>query len=93
MFAAARSQDLEAHDCLIVCFLSHGRDGGHLFAYNCYFDEEELWKPFYGDNCKALVDKPKLFFIQVRLFASFRIESKILTQRASIQIISLHVIL
>ncbi|CAG0899827.1 unnamed protein product, partial [Darwinula stevensoni] len=60
----ARSQDLKDHDCLIVCFLSHGQDGGHLFANNVRFDEEELWRPFYGDKCKALVDKPKLFFIQ-----------------------------
>ncbi|CAG0901557.1 unnamed protein product [Darwinula stevensoni] len=48
----ARSQDLKDHDCLIVCLLSHGQDGGHLFANNVRFDEEELWRPFYEINAK-----------------------------------------
>ncbi|CAG0901556.1 unnamed protein product, partial [Darwinula stevensoni] len=60
----SQSPELEEHECLIVCFLSHGEEGGLLYARNKTFMEEELWRPFYGDECKAPVDKPKLFFIQ-----------------------------
>ncbi|CAG0894392.1 unnamed protein product [Darwinula stevensoni] len=64
LYEISQSPELEEHECLIVCFLSHGEEGGLLYAKNNTFMEEELWRPFYGDECKALVDKPKLFFIQ-----------------------------
>ncbi|CAG0894391.1 unnamed protein product [Darwinula stevensoni] len=60
----AHSQELTDHDCLILCFLSHGKEGGILYTNNKEFNEEELWSSFYGSECKALLHKPKLFFIQ-----------------------------
>ncbi|CAG0903875.1 unnamed protein product, partial [Darwinula stevensoni] len=49
-------------DSLIVCFLSHGKEG-RLYAKDKHFDEKKLWNRFY--ESEALFGKPKLFFIQV----------------------------
>ncbi|CAG0903873.1 unnamed protein product, partial [Darwinula stevensoni] len=67
----AHSPELADHDCLIVCFLSHGREGGRLYAQDDYFEESRLWVPFYGDECRDLAGKPKLFFIQACRGACF----------------------
>ncbi|CAG0906248.1 unnamed protein product, partial [Darwinula stevensoni] len=57
----ASSKELKNHDCFILCFLSHGKEG-RLYAKDKSFDEKKLWNRFY--DCEALVGKPKLFFIQ-----------------------------
>lgn len=43
--------------------LSHGEDGG-LYGTDGFEKFENLTRYFKGDNCKSLVGKPKLFFIQ-----------------------------
>ncbi|CAG0878829.1 unnamed protein product [Darwinula stevensoni] len=62
-YPVAHAQDLERHDSLVICFLSHGLES-RLYATDADFDESELWREFCGDRCPALNGKPKLFFIQ-----------------------------
>ncbi|XP_018581466.1 caspase-8-like [Scleropages formosus] len=52
------------NDCFVCCVLSHGtqravygRDGNTISL-------QEILQPFNGENCRALVSKPKVFFIQ-----------------------------
>lgn len=35
-----------------------------IFSKDVEFHVNYLWKYFIGDNCKTLVGKPKLFFVQ-----------------------------
>ena len=35
-----------------------------IAAFDCCYDERELFKPFEGDKCPSLRTKPKIFFIQ-----------------------------
>ena len=44
--------------------MSHGGDNGEIAAADKFYNVEELWENFLGDNCKSLIGKPKLFFIQ-----------------------------
>ena len=44
--------------------MSHGTKDGKIFAADEEYYIEELWENFLGNNCKSLVGKPKLFFIQ-----------------------------
>ena len=69
---SSEEKALASHDCLVVCFLSHGKEG-RLYARDRDFDEMELWREFYGDRCEALIGKPKMFIVQVRrrLFMHF----------------------
>ncbi|CAG0885681.1 unnamed protein product [Darwinula stevensoni] len=60
---ATEEKALASHDCFVVCFLSHGKEG-RLYARDRDFDELELWREFYGDRCEALIGKPKMFFVQ-----------------------------
>lgn len=59
--------DTNHHDCdaLVIVFMSSG-DQGILFAKDGEFNTKMLFEYFDGDQCEALVGKPKLFFIQVR---------------------------
>ena len=47
--------------------MSHGREG-KVYARDQSYPVEYLWNPFLGENCKSLINKPKLFFIQVTKF-------------------------
>ncbi|XP_051750962.1 caspase-22 isoform X2 [Ctenopharyngodon idella] len=58
------SKDRHHGDCFVCCVMSHGRKTGVL---GC--DEEicllsDITSPFDGDNCRSLIGKPKVFFIQ-----------------------------
>ena len=44
--------------------MSHGGENGEIHAADDKYPVQELWENFLGDNCKSLIGKPKLFFIQ-----------------------------
>lgn len=52
------------NDCLLMTVMSHGKEGGQIFAADSEYNVQELWDMFIGDNCDSLIGKPKLFFIQ-----------------------------
>lgn len=50
-------------DCFVIVAMTHG-NSTHLHATDDKFRQEKIWDPFIGKSCKALIGKPKLFFIQ-----------------------------
>ncbi|CAO1441769.1 unnamed protein product [Diamesa hyperborea] len=57
-------EDHSNNDCLLVIVMTAGRKDGQLRAEeDKYYNVQELWDNFVGDNCKSLIGKPKLFFI------------------------------
>ncbi|XP_005185424.2 caspase-3 [Musca domestica] len=60
---ATSKEDHSQNDCLVVVVMSHGLEG-KVYARDMAYPVERLWNPFLGQNCKSLIDKPKLFFIQ-----------------------------
>jgi len=50
-------------DCFLIIVMSHGENGS-IHAADAAYRTEDLWRPFLGENCPTLIDKPKLFFIQ-----------------------------
>lgn len=56
-------QDHTDRDCFACCILTHG-EHGQLWGSDAKFPIEMLFSFFLGDNCKTLVGKPKLFFVQ-----------------------------
>ncbi|XP_023309522.2 caspase-7-like, partial [Lucilia cuprina] len=62
-YLAAAQEDHSNNDCLIVTVMSHGMEG-KVYARDMSYPVERLWNPFLGENCKSLINKPKLFFIQ-----------------------------
>ncbi|XP_055904595.1 caspase-6 [Eupeodes corollae] len=57
------AEDHSDNDCLVVVVMSHGIEG-KIYAKDMTYPVERLWTPFLGENCKSLINKPKLFFIQ-----------------------------
>uniref|UniRef100_UPI0037E8E985 caspase-3-like n=1 Tax=Semicossyphus pulcher TaxID=241346 RepID=UPI0037E8E985 len=58
------SKEDHSNSASFVCvLLSHG-DEGVIYGTDGFEKLENLTKYFKGDNCKSLVGKPKLFFIQ-----------------------------
>lgn len=39
---------------------------GQIASNDIYYSVERLWEPFLGLNCKSFINKPKLFFIQLK---------------------------
>ncbi|XP_075159083.1 death executioner caspase related to Apopain/Yama [Haematobia irritans] len=60
---ATAQEDHSQNDCLVVVVMSHGLEG-KVYARDMSYPVERLWNPFLGENCKSLINKPKLFFIQ-----------------------------
>ncbi|XP_029826182.2 caspase-3 isoform X2 [Ixodes scapularis] len=59
------SQQRRNVDCLVVILMSHGSAADIIYDVNAdCVNTEELIALFNNDNCPALQDKPKLFFIQ-----------------------------
>ncbi|XP_053393185.1 caspase-3-like isoform X2 [Mercenaria mercenaria] len=50
-------------DCFACAILSHGEEG-IVFGTDAKIEVKVLLEPFKGNNCKGLLGKPKLFFIQ-----------------------------
>lgn len=61
------------HDCLIVTVLTHGIDGGTLYAFDAPYPCEDLYNGFLASNCLSLAGKPKIFIIQVNSIIIFLI--------------------
>ncbi|KAG5670137.1 hypothetical protein PVAND_000419 [Polypedilum vanderplanki] len=57
-------QDHSDNDCLLITIMTHGENDGRIYSSDGKFSVDELWEKFLGENCKSLVGKPKLFFIQ-----------------------------
>ncbi|XP_070545004.1 caspase-3-like [Ptychodera flava] len=57
------SKDHSDSDCVVVAILSHG-DDGIIYGTDGTTRVEELTEYFSEENCKTLVGKPKLFFLQ-----------------------------
>ena len=60
-----KNKNHEDADCLCVVVLTHGSEG-YLEAKDKSYMVKQLWKPFTAHNCPTLVEKPKMFIIQVR---------------------------
>ncbi|EDW81087.1 uncharacterized protein Dwil_GK11868 [Drosophila willistoni] len=56
-------EDHSQNDSFVLTVMSHGSEG-KVYAKDMSYPVERLWNPFLGDNCKTLVNKPKIFFIQ-----------------------------
>lgn len=57
-------EDHTENDCFVLVVMSHGAEG-RIFASDMSYPVERLWQPFLGENCNSLVNKPKVFFVQV----------------------------
>ena len=57
-------EDHTNNDCLLVTVMTFGQDDDRIHAADKRYNVQELWKNFLGDNCKTLIGKPKLFFIE-----------------------------
>ncbi|XP_061578889.1 caspase-8 [Cololabis saira] len=57
-------KDHSQADCVVCCVLSHGVDRGVKGVDGGIVTLKELTSPLDGLNCRSLVNKPKLFFIQ-----------------------------
>ncbi|XP_011202747.2 caspase-3 [Bactrocera dorsalis] len=60
---AIAKEDHSENDCFVLVVMSHGAEG-RIFASDMSYPVERLWQPFLGDNCKSLINKPKIFFLQ-----------------------------
>ncbi|CAH8545866.1 unnamed protein product [Schistosoma bovis] len=58
------TQNLRDHDCFACVILSHGDEGGLIYATDGSIPVDRIIAPFRGDQCLDLRGKPKLFFIQ-----------------------------
>ncbi|VDO96533.1 unnamed protein product [Schistosoma curassoni] len=63
--AVISTQNLRDHDCFACVILSHGDEGGLIYATDGSIPVDRIIAPFRGDQCLDLRGKPKLFFIQV----------------------------
>lgn len=64
-FLKALSKDDSLNNCdFLMCFILSYGDQGYVYGYDDKLEIDEIVKPFKGDQCKSLLDKPKLFFIQ-----------------------------
>ncbi|XP_070548498.1 caspase-8-like [Ptychodera flava] len=56
--------DHSGWSCLVVCVLSHGKQGEIAGCNGVTVTIKQLAKAFTATNCPGLIKKPKLFFIQ-----------------------------
>lgn len=67
--------------------MTHGTRNDKVYAKDLQFCTQDLLTPFIGENCKNLIGKPKLFFIQAcrgdRVDAGTQIDSFNDSQSAS----------
>ena len=64
--SAANDDDFNLQsDCFVCAILTHGEEGV-VYGTDDKVEVKILLEPFKGNNCKGLVGKPKIFFIQVR---------------------------
>ncbi|XP_073697142.1 caspase-22 isoform X2 [Garra rufa] len=58
------SQDKRHGDCFVCCVMSHGNENGVKGCDGQKCTLNDITTPFDGDNCPALIGKPKVFIIQ-----------------------------
>lgn len=58
------SNDARHRDCFVCCVMSHGNETGVVGCDKKICPLNDITSPFDGDNCPALIGKPKVFFIQ-----------------------------
>ncbi|KAF4522639.1 hypothetical protein B566_EDAN011038, partial [Ephemera danica] len=58
----ATQEDHSEYDCLLVVVLTHGEQGGVLWAKDHEFYTKDVWGPFL--DCLTLQNKPKIFVFQ-----------------------------
>lgn len=64
LYKAANDDELNLQsDCFVCAILSHGEEGV-VYGIDDKVELKILLDPFKGNNCKGLVGKPKIFFIQ-----------------------------
>ena len=61
---AANNIDHGKYDMFVCFILSHGNEEGIYGTDKVLITELNIRKLFYGNKCKSLLGKPKLFFIQ-----------------------------
>ncbi|XP_059405270.1 caspase-22 [Carassius carassius] len=61
---AKYSNDARHGDCFVCCVMSHGDKTGVKGFDGQICPLNDITSPFDGVNCPALIDKPKVFFIQ-----------------------------
>jgi caspase 7 len=66
---AASEEDHRDSACFACILLSHGEED-RIYGKDGVTPIKELTAHFRGDRCKTLLEKPKLFFIQVITFQS-----------------------
>ncbi|XP_075053139.1 caspase-3-like [Mixophyes fleayi] len=59
----AAKEDHSQRSCFVCVVMSHGNENG-FYAYDDIIKEERVMQLFNGKNCRSLLGKPKLFFIQ-----------------------------
>ncbi|XP_071945631.1 caspase-3-like isoform X2 [Antedon mediterranea] len=64
LFQALSAFDHSKFDCLVVCILTHGTNGGLFGTDEGIIGIEELTNCFHANKCPTLAGKPKLFFLQ-----------------------------
>ncbi|XP_040163193.1 caspase-like [Anopheles arabiensis] len=58
------SMDHSDSDCFLVAILTHGEDGGIVYAYDQPYELSLIWSFFTADNCPSLAGRPKIFVVQ-----------------------------
>lgn len=66
---AASEEDHSNSACFACVLLSHGEEN-LIYGTDGMIAIKDLTSHFRGDRCKSLLEKPKLFFIQVIPFQS-----------------------
>ncbi|XP_046558564.1 caspase-8-like isoform X2 [Haliotis rubra] len=56
--------DHKAYNCVVVIFLTHGRDGAVQGSDNEWLEVSTITSYFKASVCPSLANKPKLFFFQ-----------------------------
>lgn len=59
----AKDEALVDHQALVVIILTHGVNGAILGSDKKELKVESIYEKFNNENCKALIGKPKLFFV------------------------------
>lgn len=67
----AAATDHSQSDCFACAILTHGEEGV-IYATDGTIPITDVVEPFKGHNCRSLIGKPKLFFIQVRMQVTYR---------------------
>ena len=65
IFDDMKARDHSMYDSFVCCLLTHGADGGYIYASDSQkLELNNLISKLNAASCKSLFGKPKLFFIQ-----------------------------